>query len=99
MSSPQQINDEHNNSYAIKIALLQQKVDLLEKDVMNLDTDIKTIRTEMKLGFEKVLDKLEVQRFEVSNTKSFGKGVYWVVAGIVAAVIAFKEVIIALLFK
>ena len=80
----------------VEIALLKQRVEMMEKDVQNLDNDIKGLRAEMKLGFDKVLEKFDVMRDEMAQTKSFGKGVYWVVGGIVTLLLTFKDNLLGL---
>ena len=90
------VQPEHSGTCEVEIALLKQRVEIMERDVQNLDNDIKGLRAEMKLGFEKVLDKFDAMRDEMMTSKSFGKGVYWVFGVIVAAIIAFKDQIIGL---
>ena len=89
--------EQHDhNTCNIEIALLKQRVELMEKDVQNLDNDIKGLRAEMKLGFDKVIEKFDSMRDEMASARSFGKGVYWVLGGIVAALALFKEQLIGL---
>jgi hypothetical protein len=80
----------------VQIALLKQRVDLIERDVKDLDSEIKSLRTEIKASFEKVFERFDAMRDELASAKSFGKGVYWVLGIVAAAVIVFKDEIINL---
>jgi hypothetical protein len=92
-------DDNDHKLYEIEIALLKQRMELMEKNVQTLDSDIKGLRSEMKLGFEKVIDRFDTFKAEMMDAKSFGKGVYWIIGGIAAFVVAFKDQLIQLLQK
>ncbi len=86
---------QHKNC-ELEIALIKQRIELMEKDVQALDGELRQLRQEMKEGFDKVLAKFDTVKEEMQQAKFFGKGVWWVIGGIVAIAIAFKELLLSL---
>lgn len=83
-------------SYDVKIALLNQKVEMLEQHISLIDTDIKQLRSDVQKGFDKLIERFDLLKDDMAKTKSFGKGVYWVVGVVVGALIIFKDNLIGL---
>lgn len=90
---------EQELTHDVQLALLNQRVDMLEKDMNKVDDDIKQLRLDVQKGFDKMIEKFDTLKSDMADTKSFGKGVYWVVGGIISTLVLFKDQIIGLFHK
>jgi hypothetical protein len=89
--------EQHNhNTCTIEIALLKQRAVLMEADLREMDSDIKQLRSEMQKGFDKMIERFDSLKDDLTNSRQFGKGAYWVIGLVVAAIVAFKDNLVGL---